>query len=395
VYSVTNEAAPKPKLGIVTYHLATNEGAMLQAYSLSGALARRFPGFRVEIVNESSRRSERQRLRNCLRVWPTRPLAGWRRMRRMKEFWCEKLPLSPERLVTDDYERQVEFVKDRYDVLVTGSDMVWSIDVLVRPFPSIFWLHPDLPCKKIAYAASADRCDFDSLEPWKRSFAAKAIDAFDLVGVRDHHTYDSVRSLCPNVGDRLQLVPDPTFLLDTPSTGVAAKLRRLGVDLDRPVAAIGLFSFRRRRELTLRLCEHFHAKGFQCVGVSLPNRFVDVDITDRLRPDEWAEAFRHFSFYVGAPFHGLVFALKNRVPCVSLEMSRAYKGTLSKMRSVLRLFDLEDNIVGAYGPDDYANVIKTCEQVESNWDADAVQGKLGEMRGLHESFLARMKQTLN
>lgn len=383
------------RIGIITYHAVANDGAVLQAYALSQALQARFPQDQVEVVNYRSRSVELGERLKLFKVTPQAPCVRFLRTFRIRRFWQRNLPLSEESLVTDSYEKSIEFLNGRYDVLVVGSDMIWNVNpgLFAQPFPSIFWLSPQLECKKIAYAASADKCNFSKLSEWKRAFARDALEAFDLIGVRDRHTYETVRALnVSNSSSRLFMVPDPTFLHEIRPSRAREKLVETGLDLGRPILALNLFRF---GQLCRDICQHYRAKGYQLVSVSQINPKVDVSLVERLTPFEWAEAFRYFTLVMGDRFHGTIMAIKNNTPFVTLELHPAYKGTMSKMRSMLEEMHLSDNIVS--GEEIASNVntlFKRAEQVQAAWSPPKVESQLREMRERGLGFIERVAEVI-
>ncbi len=384
------------RLGIITYHAAINEGAMLQAYTLSHELLRRFPEYQVEVVNERSRRWERRELADMLRTWPRFAFSRIRRRRRLRAFWKQNIPLSRESIVTDDYEKAVAFLKGKYDVIVTGSDSLWTIHGLMRPFPNIFWLHPSLECRKIAFAVSADRFNVDEIEPGQRELARGLLQAYDLISVRDRSTQKLVGALLGRPSDDVPMVPDPTFMLDIPPTRAGEILERAGIDLGRPIVAVSIKDGPRSpSRLARAVYERFKAQGWQVVSISKLNRFTDASLIDKLNPFEWADAFRHFSLFIGDLFHGTVCAMKAGTPFVTIEMHRSYRDMISKMRSLAMDFDLCENIVrGDECAPDPQVLFDAADRALATWNPDKVLAGTDAMRQRGLAFIDEMAELI-
>lgn len=387
------------RMGIVTIFGCENDGAVLQNYALQKFLAQTFPEYCVETVNWRSLRFAVGEVLKGFRPSWRFPLAHFRRSQKMRGFWKSKLHLSPESLLSDDYRKQLDFVRDKYDVLVVGSDVVWHVftGTFAARFPNLFWLSPDLPCRKIAYAASADKTHFLRWPEERQRFAREHLEAFDLLGVREQHTFDVVHSLQLSNADRVQIVPDPTFTLDLDDLGVdddevRTILRRAGLDLNRPIGCLNLW---KRPDLARPICDYFRSRGRQMVSVSQLNNAVDVTLTDKLTPLQWARVFRFFEFVIGDRFHGSIFPLKNHVPFMILELYHTYDKDLSKNRSLMRQLDLEDHVIHRRDFEDNLNVLfERIERVKAAWNPDSIEARLEPLRQKHREFTQRMAGVL-
>ena len=52
-----------------------------------------------------------------------------------------KLPLSSEKLITDDCDRFYQWINGKYDILISGSDAVWNYSK--RGLPNPYFLPDD------------------------------------------------------------------------------------------------------------------------------------------------------------------------------------------------------------------------------------------------------------
>lgn len=128
------------RVGILTYHRVSNPGALLQAYGVEQSLREALSGASVEVVDYRPWLGELRERGQCLRwrfpflIWPN--IANLMRMRR---FLRDDLTVSDDHLTTDDRARALEFLEERYDVLVSGSDCVWEIheEAWASKFPSV------------------------------------------------------------------------------------------------------------------------------------------------------------------------------------------------------------------------------------------------------------------
>ena len=165
------------RIGILTYHKSNNYGAFMQCYSLSTKLKELFPNECVEVVDYLSEevyslyhpsiRSfsymilHAQGLRRKLRY--TKMLLSYmkdsalNKKRNVESAYFDeaqqKLPLSHEQFISDNYSEIADYLNGKYDVLVVGSDAVWNWQI--RPFPNVYCLGSRIKTRKLSYAASS------------------------------------------------------------------------------------------------------------------------------------------------------------------------------------------------------------------------------------------------
>ncbi|MEA3254480.1 MAG: polysaccharide pyruvyl transferase family protein, partial [Candidatus Altiarchaeota archaeon] len=233
----------KKKIGILTYHHTPNEGATLQAYALSKNLQKFFSDYTIEIIDYRSLNMEMLHLLEPFLVkkksvlLPRFSLRKLRRYLRLSRFSKEVLPLSKGKCITENYGSALRFIKGlNYDVLITGSDSVWKVipSHFKRKFPNVHWLSPDIECKKIAFAASANKTLLTKISRDDKRIMGESVSHMDLIGVRDNHTYEFVESLIGET-DKLFRTPDPTFMFKIKKTNAEKILIDAGVNLKKPI----------------------------------------------------------------------------------------------------------------------------------------------------------------
>ena len=203
-------------VGILTYHRAHNYGAFLQAYALCSRLNDE-PDISCEIIDF---RTRAEAVFYSLNRIPKRrrilhPIyCSFRRdeYHAFEKAQNEIAHLKTDQAITSDSLDEFSgMVRNRYDVIIAGSDEIWKVDGF-RGFPTPYWLIGDLGCRKFAYAASA-RVDFRKLPPEKFRILKSAIDDFEFIGVRDTKTEASVQAVADD-GTKVHLCCDPSFLYD-------------------------------------------------------------------------------------------------------------------------------------------------------------------------------------
>ena len=318
------------KIGILTFHRSVNCGAVMQAYSLSKRLKKEYPDDEIEIIDYNSQmmsdyysyslssrykgKSLSQKLITTL--WLIKHpgiLKKLRKRTRVFDQCINKLPLSPDRIVADDYHQVFSYITNRYDCLIVGSDAVWNY--IQRGFPNAYFPDETVTCKKNSYAASCYGMDF-LLQEENKSSIKQILDGFDLIGVRDSATEDFVK-WSGSITKPIHTC-DPTAFLDVndlpiDETAVKEKLRKRGFDFERPT--IGMMGGNRM----LRMIRTLFGKKYQVVALYEYIKDADVNLYD-LEPYDWAYVFRYFKLTFTTYFHAVMLSLRSGVPvlCVAL-----------------------------------------------------------------------------
>lgn len=192
-------------IGIVTFHRASNYGAVLQAYALQHILESlgvsvEFVDYRGEAVEEEHHPSK------VLRRYKP-PIALLRYFQRLakfrgfEEFRSKYLSLS-EAVTGDDVYK----LDGRYDLFITGSDQVWN-DVF-SGFDSVYRLDFVEKSRRSSYACSFGFNDFP--EGSERIFK-KDLARLESISVRE----STAKRLVENgLGLPARVDLDPTLLLE-------------------------------------------------------------------------------------------------------------------------------------------------------------------------------------
>ena len=382
------------RIGTLTFHHVINEGAILQAYALSTKLRQLFTQDEVCIIDYRSASAEQGSLRNTI-LGSKNPAVIWHRVRRycrLKNFIRTKLSLSHHHLITDDYDRALEFLRNHYDVIVVGSDEVWKIErrAFARPFPNPYWLSETLPCRKIAYAASANKLACHDVQREHRDLMQRCLRAFDLVGVRDRHTYAMIREWGVVPSDKLEQVPDPTFFIQIPfdATKTRQRLLRAGVDFSRKLLGV-TFSDRMLNE---GIIPYYKKSGYQVIAMTVYNPLADVNLAGYLDPFEWAQTFQFLALCYTDLFHGTIFSLKAGIPFLSFDyfINPAYE---TKIHFLLDDLGLLKHYVAMQGQGtNPAELITRTEELIREHDRGVILDKVAEQQFRAERFLHRIQE---
>ncbi len=389
----------KKKIGVLTYHHVMNDGAILQAYSQAMALNNHFHKYNTYIIDYKIKSMEiRELKRFVIRPVFRFDFSTLKRYIKLKKFINQKLPLSYSGLISDDYNKAIRYLKDQYDVIVVGSDEVWKNicekRVNKRPFPNIYWLSNELESKKIALAASANRCDYRHIGKKNRKIGKKLLQDFDFIGVRDQHTIDFVRSI--GIGKEVYKVPDPTFtyeLTEKYDEMIANKLKVKGIDLDKPVLSFRTGTGTSQKEKLCKLAsEYFKGKGYQIVSIGGHNKYAEYNLSEMFDPFEWAHVYKFFDFCITDRFHGTIFSLKNGIPFLSIEDDEYYKRIKSKIVDLLEDFEMMNHYLYMDGSD--YDLEEILSDIEKDFSVKDVRMKVKMMRGRYYKMLETMGDVL-
>jgi len=372
------------KIGILTYHNNKNRGAILQAYSLWKSLKKKIKNSKVEIIDYRTRQKEIKRLYSLNPKVLIRNLLDFNTC---ANFLEDKDALSSYWIITDNHKKAVELLKKKnYDVLVVGSDEVWSYikNESKRPFPNAYFLDPSINALKVSYGASANKMKLESLSKTELKIYKKYISSFDKISVRDEHT----EKLLEELGiSEIQRVPDPTILIDFPQKDLKEILLSNGVSLDRPILAINQLN----KDIGKPIVSHYKKKGYQIVA---PNKssLADVDLFRKVNPLEYYSLHKYFDFVISGSLHTSIFSIKNNTPFATLDFSS--KDLIDKKESLLEEFSLSDRYIKVVNQNT-ENILNKIEKGEKELDKKHVQKKINSMKQKGYSYIQELEEMLN
>lgn len=304
------------RIAIVTFHRAYNCGAMLQAWALKTVLERmghtvEFPvcnhvgevmRWKYEWINSDKRGLQFIRsffgrfLLNALSV-PNEDILRYRYRRFRKSYLPERV-CSP-----------AEFDK-YYDLVVIGSDQVWSIKHTQSEAP-LFFAESITDCvRKIAYAASyGDKpLDDDSV---KR--VSSSLDRFSHISVREPLAQKQLSGLTSR---KIDVTLDPTLLLTAKDYDDIAHKGNVIRDsyLFMYTLSTAPFFINTARELARRL-------GVKCVVApcyQYTRYGAAKGLTYSISPDRLVGLASGAKYVLAGSFHGTVMGLMFHKPFLSL-----------------------------------------------------------------------------
>lgn len=342
------------KIGILTFHQSANNGAVMQAYSLSKRLKQEYPNDEVEIINYR-RKSEDEHyafalsdyfkgssfkglIKKILDLCLDPKLLKRLRYRTKIFNECQyKLPLSKDVILSDGVQELNKYIEQNYDVLVVGSDAVWNY--VSRGFPNAYFPDKDLKVRKLSYAASCYGMDYLRISDDERSEICDRLSAFNFIGVRDEATEKFVQWSGCDV--KPWHTCDPTVFLDVNDLPIdidllKKKLLERGFDFEKPT--IGVMG----NEKMLSMVRKMYLDKYQIVSLYNYIKGADVNLYD-LEPYEWAYVFRYFKVTFTTFFHGTLVSLRNGTPVICIDLGTEFgKKHTPKTLDVLRRLGFED-----------------------------------------------------
>ena len=297
----------------MTYHMAQNYGAVLQAYALQKTvedmgcqceiLDYRLPAIydRSGIPTITDFLREIGFVRGSVRfLW--RHVNGWYRRlpiakRKFDSFMRRDLKLSEKAIFDKEQLRKTD-----YDAVVFGSDQIWNSE-LTGGFAGEYlgeYFDPDKTAL-ISYAAS---CGKDHLDPDYLDEFLKRLRKFSAISVREKSL---VRYLNEECGVPAQAVLDPVLLADP---AIWEPLAEQGeIRIEEPYLLIYTFDAGNDiYELAKKVAEERHLKPVAICYRKNP-ALEGIEQIDCAGPKDFLYLFKHADFVCTTSFHGLAFSM--------------------------------------------------------------------------------------
>lgn len=405
------------KIGILTFHRSINYGAVTQCFALAKRIQKDCPESTVEVIDYIPEFRQKfykpslwnyvfqnvrkeQHLSTNIKIAVTKCIELIKNPRRYHiiknrfetfQNSLDILPLSEIQYNQDDPEEFRKVIKDKYDIIIVGSDCVWEWSTV--GIPSAYYLPGDFGTIKMSFAASAGTDSVSLLNLKNKSLLSKAISEFSYVGIRDTSTEYVVGLLCP-----LQEIHhncDPTTLLrrgdlDEVRKSVKKKLENLGVDFSKPI--IGIMG----NEILGKLAHDIFGDKVNYVGVYVPNNYCNVFLPD-LKVIEWASIFGLFDLTFTTFFHGTMLSLVNETSVLSFDYLPETASQITKLHELYNRLDLP----GYYhrGKSNYTG--KDLDEIKSiatdlikKNQSEKIRNELDKESKFYDSFLENLKMYL-
>ncbi len=337
------------RVGILTFHWATNYGAVLQAYALQKCLDAM--EFDAEVINYRP-----------YRVLLIQKITKWRDQdHQKKECALRKfrkcIKMSKKTVYT---EKKLATVFPQYDFLIAGSDQIWNESFTLgaegKPTLSYFFRNCPLWVKRISYAASFGT---EKVSETYKTHVKSELEQFSTISVRENSGGDIVRGL----GLEAEVVCDPTLLLP--------------------------------KEVYWDLTNHLQMNSPSVFSYVLHGNALTEEIAqyvkrwkqDKSQMDEvyglaeWLYCIQNADVVVTNSFHGVMLSIILNRPFVAVLMKGS--GMNDRILTVLASTGLENRAVGT----NEEKVIDTVLETPIDWDQ--VNERLEELREHGKAFLSK------
>ncbi len=299
------------KVGVLTFHMAHNYGAMLQAYALTMAVQKL--GYNCEIIDYRfsyiDRWSRIERLSDL--VYQHGKLGGiLRYLKRVitgyynKQDSHAKFDAFERKIIPHSkkaYRDKIELIKMPYDAILFGSDQIWNSALtngIAEEYIGGFECLPGT--KKIAYAASCGMSDF---QQESKAVYNELLKEFSAIGVREK---EFQKNLCAR-GFQAEWVLDPTLLLSIDDwKRIISKENKL-VD----GRYLLVYAFDVKDEVFDFARKYAKKKGMKIVTIAYKETeaMYDMDVMTNCGPLEFLSLFANAEHIIAASFHGTVFSI--------------------------------------------------------------------------------------
>lgn len=323
------------KVGIITIHAASNQGACLQAYALQEAITKL--NCEAQIIDYHCVPAEEVDYTfnihaiKSVRSFASQVVYCYRRFIRNKKF--RKFREQYMKLSDSHYKvEEMDRLEPLYDCFCVGSDQVWN--PMITDYDTAYLLefvHDEN--KKVSYASSFGGAELDEkgMEIYQRGLRS-----FRKIAVREASGKKLVKNL---VQREAEIVLDPTLLLGYNDWG------RIERQVKVPQKYILIYQIRKSSNLSRYALEIAREKNMQVIKISdsyIPEK--GIKHISGVSPREFIYLFSHATIVVTNSFHGTAFSV-NFNKEFYVELSPEKKNGNPRIVDFLKLCDLNERII--------------------------------------------------
>ncbi len=347
----------KNKVYTMTFHWATNYGAVVQAYALQKCLEQM--GCDVEIINYVPRKHKKTLLR-CFR---TRKL--WTVRKQVQEYIKErKIEIFRQRYLrrTKCFSNNGQLMNEKWGqaTYICGSDQIWNPYFTMQgegiPTSAYYLEFAPEDSNKFAYAASFGT---DEISESMQKFIKDLLLRFRKISVRENTAKRIVKDL------KLEaiVVCDPVFLLERNQYEIFAD--------DSPNSKGKLFSYiLHEKQETARVIGTYVAENLRLEAVDERSWTIE----------QWLGNIKNAEFVITNSFHATAFALIFHIPFITVLVSES--GMNDRIQTLLENMSLKNRMIENF------NEEQINEAIKSDIDWKYVDYKILQMRESSMDFLS-------
>jgi hypothetical protein len=352
------------KIGILTFHWATNYGAILQAFALQTYLKNL--GYEVSIINYRPKQYKKTLFKSFFirRFWLfISKLKEYSKEQKLEKF---RVKFLNETLIYDSLN-ELKSNPPNFDVYICGSDQIWNPSFTTmgegKPTPAYFLDFGNDQVKRIAYAVSFG-CE---VYPEKATnIARKYVPKFDAVSVREDSGIEIASKLGFNNPTKL---PDPTLLLVPDNYSFTSSDKT--PNQKKAFVYILRNKYKENKDILSDLKRSFN--------------IITVDkVFNPISVEEWVSGIKNASIVLTNSFHGMVFSLIFHVPFVVIPAKDKGAGMNDRFITLLSTLDLEHRIINNYDCDK----LRILMEEKINWQK--VDNQLKELQNETDNFFQQV-----
>lgn len=335
-------------IGIITFHGSHNHGSMLQAYATQQSLKK--IGFQSEIINFRMKSQKeyyalyqtKYGVMRFVRGLFLVPLHSARRKRfnKFEDFLNNCYILSGDEM--SDY-KDLETVKDKYDIYLSGSDQIWSNHIpefkgSKIDYTGVYFLDfANENKKRVAYASSIGIGTFEELKEKKN-----LLDKYSHIATREKRGSDIIEKV---TGKKVNTVIDPTLLLNKNDWKKISGEKPI-VD-GKYIFLYTLQGIRPGKKWAKELKKLSKRLGVKIIAVSPFFPIVSSGITNLINvgPKEFINLIDNAQMVFTDSFHGTAFSINMNKPFYSLTKA----GSVDvRKKSLLKNVGLENREINSF-----------------------------------------------
>ena len=303
------------KIGILTFHIAQNYGAVLQCYALQETL--KSLGHEVEVIDyrpdylvipykwfDIHHFISKNPITFCKKLFSETSMLRCRYLRytAFRNFCIHNLNLSAKVL-----NRRIP---EKYDVYIMGSDQIWNPKI-THGFDSVYFGYLGFSKgnkKYIAYAASMEAKEIDQQS---QNFYKSALNNFNAISVRENQLGILLK---PLTDKNVEVVIDPTLLADS---NVWTKIIKKPTINQKYV----LVYQTRVHDRTLQIANNV-AKQIGATVIEVASYiYKSKHVLQTVSPEEFLGLVKYASCIVTTSFHGTAFSVIFKRPFYCLRLT--------------------------------------------------------------------------
>lgn len=336
------------KIGILTFHRATNYGTALQAFATQKGIKKL--GVETEIIDYRPEYIERtlkvRKLKNAkspkeiasiLIHAVVYPGMAKRKSESFKKFFS--LMNISKQVCTDT--KQAEEVSQKYDVVISGSDQLFNRNITGD---DMTYFLPFKHKRKVTFSSSFGE---RSLSKERIEEIAPYFSQFDMLSVREksaHDILDEIKKVNPDTKKAVSVL-DPTFLLTKDEWNEYAS-DELKLPKDGYILTYYMIETPLLREITKALQQK---TGLKVVNLKPSKKQAILHQGKNLAfagPSQYLECYKNATYVVTNSFHGTAFAINYGIPFFTSVLPVSMAGEVNaRLTDICELCDVSHRFI--------------------------------------------------